>query len=142
MVAATPTDNDRVAAVAIFDALGPDEAQRITGWSAKTITAWARKEVYRTHAPATPDFTEEDWATQLAKTLKAVSLVAATRELSLAPQAEGVLANKIRTTAVHDIQLLEGKATERTESVDATEQEALALMDAIQSRKAKAALSD
>lgn len=142
MVAKTPTDQDRVDAVALCDEFGPDEASARTGWSAKSILAWSRKEVYRTHAPARVDFSEEDWEEQLVRTLKAVALISAERELSLAPQAEMALANKARTTAVHDIRLLEGKVTERTEAIDATEAEARKLAEDIAIRRAQRVLND
>ena len=137
----TPTDTDRKAAVALVDALGLDEAADRLPWSKKTIQAWARSEAYRTHAPAREEFNEADWEEQLIKTLKSVAMIAADRELALAPQAEISLANKVRTTAVSDVRLLTGKATSRTEATDSTEQEILRLADELSARRARDLLS-
>jgi hypothetical protein len=61
--------------------------------------------------------------------LRSIAVIAATRELELAPRSEIGFVNKIRTTAIHDLQLLEGKATERHESTAMTEKEAAELAE-------------
>lgn len=130
-----PTVDDKRAAVALFDALGPKEASARSGWSQKAITGWAAKDVFRTHTHAMPDFTKEDWTEHLVGILKGVAVLAAQRELACAPLAEASIANRIRTTAVHDVQLLTGKATERTEAIEVTASEALSLADELAARR-------
>lgn len=133
----TPTDVDRKAAVALADAVGIEEAAGRTGWSKNAITRWSSSDKYRSHTRAEVDFTAENWAEQLTRTLQAVALIAAERELVLSPLADISLANKVRTTAVHDVQLLTGKATERTDSVEVTASEAQSLADELAARRAK-----
>ena len=131
-----PTVDDKRAAVALFDALGVKEAHARTGWSIKAITGWAAKDVFRTHTHAMPDWTAENWEEHLVTMLKGVAVLAATREMAVAPHAEAAIANRIRTSAVHDVQLLTGKATERTEAVEVTAHDAMALADELAARRA------
>lgn len=132
-----PSDNDRRAAVALFDAIGIEEAASRTGWSKQAVAKWAASDKYRTPAPdAGIDFTAENWQEHLADVLRQVAVSAASRELQLSAMADGNLANRIRTTAVHDVQLLTGKATERTEAVEVKQSDAVKLADELAKRRA------
>lgn len=131
-----PSDDDRRAAVALFDAVGINEASARTGWSKQAIAKWASKDTWRVKPDLPVDFTAGDWQEQLTNTLRQVAVLAASRELHLTPYADAGLANRIRTTAVHDVQLLSGKATERTEAVEVKSTDAMKLADELAKRRA------
>lgn len=129
MAQPAPSDELRAEIVEYAEANSIEEASAFYGYSAKTIAKWQmnRQITNVTHARIT--YSESEWQDHMKELLRSIAVIAATRELELAPKSEIGFVNKIRTTAIHDLQLLEGKATERHESTALTEKEAAELAE-------------
>jgi hypothetical protein len=121
----TPEQKDEIIEYALEHSI--EEANQKYGYSAKSIARWVQVSQMHSLTHARGDYDPEQWKQQMEELLKSIAIIAATRELELAPRSEIGFVNKVRTTAIHDLQLIQGKATERTESTAMTESEAVEL---------------
>lgn len=127
MALPAPDDDLKAEIVEYAEANSIEKASAHYGYSAKTIAKWQMNSQIHSLTHARITYTPEEWQEQMKDLLRSIAVIAATRELELAPRSEIGFVNKIRTTAIHDLQLLEGKATERHESTAMTEKEAAEL---------------
>lgn len=127
------TDAQKAEALDLYESLGAAEAQRRTGINAGTIRSWAsRAGVATAAAETTRAATEvstaqrihraEEFRTQMVATLAEVARTAAAKELALLQSGKATLHEVVgaRTRAIHDLQLLTGAATGRTEHLERT----------------------
>lgn len=129
MAQPAPSEELKAEIVEYAEANSIEEASAHYGYSAKTIAKWVMNSDIHSLTHARITYTPEEWQEQMKDMLRSIAVIAATRELELAPRSEIGFVNKIRTTAIHDLQLLEGKATERHESTALTEKEAAELAE-------------
>lgn len=129
MAQPAPSEELKAEIVEYADANSIEEASAHYGYSAKTIAKWQMNRQITNVTHARIAYSESEWQDHMKELLRSIAVIAATRELELAPKSEIGFVNKIRTTAIHDLQLLEGKATERHESTALTEKEAAELAE-------------
>jgi hypothetical protein len=127
MAQPAPSEELKAEIVEYAEANSIEKASALYGYSVKTIAKWQMNNQIHSLTHARITYTPEEWQEQMKDLLRSIAVIAATRELELAPRSEIGFVNKIRTTAIHDLQLLEGKATERHESTAMTEKEAAEL---------------
>jgi hypothetical protein len=124
------TDAERERALAIYEAEGPSEAARQTGWAKSTITQWAKRRGVATQSPhdleavtaarvARHNLSMAEWRERITADLQQISLLAATveqhylsQEGQRLPTMEKVTSARVK--AVNDLMLLSGEPTSRT----------------------------
>lgn len=129
MAQPAPTEELKAEIVEYAEANSIEKASALYGYSAKTIAKWVMNSDIHSLTHARITYSPDEWQEHMKELLRSIAVIAATRELELAPKSEIGFVNKIRTTAIHDLQLLEGKATERHESTAMTEKEAAELAE-------------
>lgn len=118
MANAKPTAQLKAEILSRARELGPDIVAKETGYSAKTITKWLANAELDNLTRIRVDMSPDEFIDNMCALLRAIALDAAMRELELASKSEVGFVNKVRTTAIHDLNLLEGKATEIMSDVD------------------------
>lgn len=124
----TFTEAEKAEALALYAEVGKAEAARRTGISAGTIGAWASRAGVATVAAdvtraatdvsaARRTYVAEEFRTQMVEALARVAVFAAAKELERLAGGKASLHEIVgaRTRAIHDLQLLTGAATGRTE---------------------------
>lgn len=122
------TDATKARAVQLFRDHGAAEAARrlhadgttvnpgtIRAWASRTGVATARREELEAHV-ATASLTAEARKANLAQQMLTIAEAAAAKELELLDTADLRSVVGARTRAIHDLQLLTGAATSRTET--------------------------
>lgn len=145
----TFTEAEKAEALALYAEVGKAEAARRTGISAGTIGAWASRTGVATDAAANiraatevaaakRTYDAQEFRTQMVGRLAEVAQLAAAKELERLADGKASLHEIVgaRTRAIHDLQLLTGAATGRTESVDRTPEVDAELAKVIELRRA------
>lgn len=130
MARRTFTDAEKAHALELYAEHGKAEAARMTGISAGTIGAWASRAGVATGAAenlraatavatARRTFVAEEFRARMVETLAQVAERAAAKELERLAGSKASLHEIVgaRTRAIHDLQLLSGDPTTRTETV-------------------------
>lgn len=121
------TDEEKALAVRLYADLGPAEASRQTGWAKSTIINWAHKagvkvtppeEIQKAveHRKARHELSMQEWREEITSQLRELSLLAASLEMTMAPNATDLSkVSAMRQKAISDLMLVTGEPTNRTE---------------------------
>jgi len=131
------TAEQRAQALWLYSQVGPAEAARQTGVNPGTLRSWAHRTGAATvapeelrnrtgHARARAHATHADFKADMIEQLSTVASVAVRREIELVTSDSATLRDIVgaRTRAIHDLQLLAGDPTQRTETRTSTDLDA------------------
>lgn len=142
------TDDEKAEALELYAQHGAAETARRTGISLGTVKSWASRAGVATDAAdvtraatevasARRSYVAEEFRTQMVETLAQIAETAAQKELQVLAS-ESPSLDKIvgaRTRAIHDLQLLTGAATGRTETIERTPEVEAELAKVLQLRR-------
>lgn len=130
----TWTPSERAEALAVYAEVGLAGAHQATGVPKATLHRWAkaagldtvgatersieRNTVAARAAAATRAYVSEEFRTEMVAKLAEIARQAAERELAVLDDSDLRSVVGARTRAIHDLQLLTGAATGRTETVE------------------------
>lgn len=145
------TPQQKADALDLYAAHGPAEAERRTGIPKGTIASWASRAGLATVAAdvtraatevsaARRHYVAEEFRTQMIETLADIATKAAAKELAILANEHPSLDKVVgaRTRAIHDLQLLTGAATGRTETIERTPEVEAELAKVLQMRRRSA----